>query len=199
MTASRTQHLIASAIILLVALFVGWISFTQEPAEAFLFPRLISIFFMLLALWNFTRAVMGLSKVGEGLSGETMRAIAPGLIVMLVYFFWAAKGYGKIAALEGTGLYDWVRRGLGFYTSSTIAFFTLYSIYDPEPLINLKAWVKRIIVTVIFMSVIFGLFAELLQVQTPRGLYDGDVIGIYQTILYPLKAVITFLANLVSG
>ncbi len=170
MTASRTQHLVASAIILVIALFVGWISFTQEPAEAFLFPRLISIFFMLLALWNFIRAVMGLSKVGEGLSGETMRAIAPGLVVMLIYFFWAAKGYGKVAALEGTGLYDWVRRGLGFYTSSTIAFFTLYTLYDPTRLTDGRAWIKRIIVTAIFMAIIYGLFALLLKVQTPRGM-----------------------------
>ena len=199
MTASRTQHLFASSVILVVAAWVCWVSINGEPAEAFLLPRLISIFFVFFAVWNFVRALMGLSKVGEGLSGAVARAIVPGLIVMLVYFFWAAKGYGRVAALEGTDWYEWVRRGLGFYTSSTIAFFLIYTIYDPAPVTSLKAWAKRIIVTVIFMSVIFGLFAELLQVQTPRGLYDGDAIGIYQTILYPLKAVITFLANLVSG
>ena len=199
MTASRTQHLLASGVILAVSAWVCWISISGEPAEAFLLPRLISIFFVFFAVWNFVRAVMGLSKVGEGLSGTVIRAIVPGLIVMLIYFFWAAKGYGRVAALEGTDWYEWVRRGLGFYTSSTIAFFLIYTIYDPESLMSLKAWAKRIVVTVVFMSVIFGLFSELLQVQTPRGLYDGDTIAIYQTILYPLKAVITFLANLVSG
>jgi len=130
MTASRTQHLAASSIILLVAGFVAWISFTQQPAEAFLFPRLISVFFVIFALWNFLRAAMGLSKVGEGLDAQTVRAIIPGLLVMLVYFFWAAKGFGKVAALEGHWLYEWVRRGLGFYTSSTLAFFTKFKRHE---------------------------------------------------------------------
>jgi len=170
MTASRTQHLVSSGVILAIALLVGWVSFTEEPAEAFLFPRLIAVFFMVFAAWNFVRAVMALSKVGEGLTGETARAILPGLIVMLIYFFWAAKGYGKVPALEGHWLYDWVRRGLGFYTSSTLAFFTLYTLYDPAPISDGRSWLKRIIVTAIFMAVIYGLFALLLKVQTPRGM-----------------------------
>ena len=152
MTASRTQHLIASSIILLVALFVGWISFTQQPADAFLFPRLISVFFMALAFWNFMRAVLSLSKVGEGLSAGIALAIAPGLIVALIYIFWAAKT-------------------VGFYGSSIVAFFTLYTLYDPAPLGDGRAWLKRIIVTVIFMAIIYGLFAMLLKVQTPRGMW----------------------------
>jgi hypothetical protein len=152
MTASRTQHLVASSIILLVALFVGWISFTQQPAEAFLFPRLISVFFMVLAFWNFMRAVLGLSKVGEGLTAQTALAIAPGLVVAVVYIFWAAKT-------------------VGFYGSSIIAFFTLYTLYDPTPLTDGRAWLKRIIVTIIFMAIIYGLFALLLKVQTPRGMW----------------------------
>ena len=170
MTASRTQHLLASGVILMVAAVVCWISFNGEPAEAFLLPKLISIFFVFFAVWNFVRAFMGLSKVGQGVSAGMARAIAPGLIVLLIYFFWAAKGYGKVAALEGTGLYEWVRRGLGFYTSSTIAFFTLYTLYDPARLTDGRAWVKRIIVTAIFMAIIYGLFALLLKVQTPRGM-----------------------------
>lgn len=152
MTASRTQHLIASSIILIVALIVGWLSFTQEPAEAFLFPRLIAVFFMLLAFWNFMRAAMSLSKVGEGLSGRTALAIAPGLVIAMVYVFWAAKT-------------------VGFYASSTATFFTLYTIYDPASLTDGRGWLKRIIVTTIFMAIIYGLFALLLKVQTPRGMW----------------------------
>ena len=170
MTASRTQHLGASATILAVAAVVCWVSFKGEPAEAFLLPKLISIFFALFAVWNFARAVLGLSKVGQGLDLGTAKAILPGLIVMLIYIFWAAKGYGRVAALEGSVLYDWVWRGLGFYTSSTIAFFTLYTLYDPTRLTDGRAWVKRIIVTAIFMAIIYGLFALLLKVQTPRGM-----------------------------
>ena len=34
------------------------------------------------------------------------------------------------------------------YGSSTIAFLTIFTLYDPSPLIDSKAWVKRLIVTV---------------------------------------------------
>ncbi len=152
MTASRLQHIISSGIVLLVATIVTWISFTQEPADAFLFPRLIAIFFIALAVWNFIRAISGLAKVGEGLDMKSFTNIVPGLLVMGVYVFFAAKT-------------------LGFYLASTIAFLLIFTIYDPARLDDVKAWVKRAIVTFVFMSVIYGLFALLLKVQTPRGIW----------------------------
>lgn len=152
MTASRMQHMVSSAIILLVAAAVTWISFTQEPADAFLFPRLIAIFFIGLALWNFIRAITGLAKVGEGLDWISFKNIAPGLLVVIVYVFFAAKL-------------------LGFYFSSTIAFLTIFTIYDPANINDAKAWLKRIIITIMFMTVMYGLFALLLKVQTPRGIW----------------------------
>lgn len=152
MTASRTQHLIASSAILAAALVIAWLSFTREPAEAFLFPQLIAVFFVILALWNFLRAFLGLSKIGEGMTSGTALAILPGLLVTLIYVFWAARTFG-------------------FFVSSTVAFFLLYSIYDPEPVTDGRAWGKRVIVTTIFMAIIYGLFALLLKVQTPRGLF----------------------------
>ena len=91
MTASRLQHIISSGIVLIVAALVTWISFTQEPADAFLFPRLIAIFFIGLAVWNFIRAVTGLAKVGEGLDMPSFTNIVPGLLVMSIYVFFAAK------------------------------------------------------------------------------------------------------------
>ena len=152
MTASRLQHVISSSIVLLVAAAVTWISFTQEPAAAFLFPRLISIFFITLAVWNFLRAAFGLSKVRSGLSMNETLNFLPGLIVALVFVFFAAKQFG-------------------FYVTSSIAFFAVYTIYDPAPLSSAIAWAKRIITTALFMAVMYGLFALLLKVQTPRGMY----------------------------
>ncbi|MEM7507371.1 MAG: tripartite tricarboxylate transporter TctB family protein [Pseudomonadota bacterium] len=152
MTASRFQHLIASGLVLAVAVIVGWLSFTQQPAEAFLFPRLISVVFVLLALWNFARAALGLSKVGEGVDMRLALTILPGLVVALIYIFFAAKT-------------------LGFYLASTIAFLVVYTLYDPVPVSDLRGWVRRIVITAVFMAVIYGLFAMLLQVQTPRGLF----------------------------
>jgi len=152
MTASKLQHIIASSIVMLVAAMVTWISFTQEPADAFLFPRLIAIFFIGLAVWNFIRAISGLAKVGEGLDLTSFKNIIPGLLVMGIYVFFAAKA-------------------LGFYLTSTIAFLLIFTIYDPARLDDGKAWLKRILVTLAFMVVMYGLFAMLLKVQTPRGIW----------------------------
>lgn len=149
---SRMQHILPSGIIAAVGLWVCWISFTQQPAEAFLFPRLISVVFVVLALWTFGKAVLGLSKVGAGISFDLAKAIAPGLIIGGIYIFWAAKTFG-------------------FYASTTAAFFILLTLYDPAPLSDIKGWVKRIIITAVVMAVLYGLFAALLNVYTPRGMF----------------------------
>jgi len=117
-----------------------------------LFPRLVSVVMLALAVWNFIRAAAGLAKVGSGLSLSTAKAILPGLIVMSVYVFFAAKY-------------------LGFYLSSLITFFVLFSLYDPGSHTELRVWVKRAVVSVLFMLVIYALFTLLLKVQTPRGIY----------------------------
>ena len=148
----RNQHIIASGVIATIGLTVAYISFTQEPAAAFLFPRLISSVFAVLAIWTFLKAVLGRTKVGNGLSGEAMKNLAPGLIVMVIYVFWAAKG-------------------LGFYTATAIAFFILLSLYDPAPHSAIKSWGKRMLITAGFMVVMYGLFAQLLYVFTPREIF----------------------------
>ena len=151
MNASRIQHTIPATVVLAIAATVTYISFTQEPAGAFLFPRLISIFFVGLAIWNFIRAALGMARVGGGLDFQTIKNILPGLIVMIIYIFFAAKN-------------------LGFYLSSWLTFMTLFTLYDPAAFSNSKAWAKRLIITTVFMIVIYLLFTSLLQVQTPRGI-----------------------------
>lgn len=148
----RLQHLAPNAIITALAAVVTWISFTQEPAAAYLFPRLISVFMLVLAIWSLARAVLGVSRVGSGLTLETALNLAPGVALILIYVFWAAKT-------------------LGFYTASTAAFLLLFTIYDPTPVTNLRGWIKRIVITAAFMAVIYALFTLLLKVQIPRGLY----------------------------
>ncbi|ABD54481.1 tripartite tricarboxylate transporter TctB family protein [Jannaschia sp. CCS1] len=148
----RTQHIIASGVIAAVGVTVAVISFTQDPAQAYLFPRMISSVFAVLALWTFGKALMGRTKVGNGLSGAAMRNMAPGLVVLLVYTFWAAKA-------------------LGFYTATTIAVFILISLYDPAPHTSPKTWGKRILITAGFMAVMYGLFALVLNVFTPREVF----------------------------
>lgn len=152
MNTSRMQHLAPALMVFVLAATVTWLSFTQEPAAAFLFPRAISVTFIVLASWNLFRAATGQSRVGSGISWKMARNILPGLVVMLALFFWAAKA-------------------LGFYTSSAIAFMLIYSLYDPARLDSGKDWIKRVITTALFIAVMYGLFALILQVQTPRGMF----------------------------
>ena len=145
----RVQHIIGSGVVAVVGVTVTYISYTAQPAEAFLFPRLISSVFVVLALWTFAKACLGWTKVGEGLSARQMLNLAPGLAVALVYIFWAAKG-------------------LGFYTATAGAFFILLSLYDPAPHGAVKTWIKRAVITAVFSIVMYLLFAQLLNVFTPR-------------------------------
>mgnify|MGYP000665584110 FL=1 len=146
---SRWQHIIPSGLVALVGIWICWVSFTQQPAQAFLFPRLISTVFVALALWTFAKALLGWSRAGDGISRRIFINILPGLVVLLIYVFWAAKA-------------------LGFYTAGTIAFFILLSIYDPAPHSKAKSWIKRAAITLGFLVVMYGLFAGVLNVFTPR-------------------------------
>lgn len=148
----RAQHIVASGLVALVGLWVAYISYTAEPAAAFLFPRIISTVFVTLAIWTFGKALLGRTKVGNGLSARALKNILPGLIVALVFVFWAGKA-------------------LGFYTAATLTFFMLLSLYDPAPHGEIKSWIKRIIITAGFLAVMYGLFAMLLNVFTPREIF----------------------------
>lgn len=150
MTARTLQHVFPSLAVLAIALVVGWLSFTQQPAAAFLFPRIISVVFIALALWNFARAALGLARVGAGIDRTTFLNLLPGVFVIGLYVLLGA-------------------RNLGFYTAGTLTFLVLYTLYDPAPLGSVRDWGKRILVTAAFMLVIYALFALVLQVQTPRG------------------------------
>ena len=147
--AGRTRHLVPAVAVLGIAATVAWLSFTREPADAFLFPRLISGVMLALAAWNAARAALGLSRVGAGIALAEIRTVAPGVLVMLVYVLFAA-------------------RELGFYVASFVA---LCSLHGPAPHARASSWVRRVLVALGFMVVIWALFTLLLKVQTPRGLF----------------------------
>ena len=149
---SRLHHIIPTGIIAAIGLWVAYVSYTQQPSEAFLFPRLIATVFVVFALWTFAKACMGRSRTGEGITWDMVKNILPGLIVMIVFVFLAAKG-------------------LGFYTATAIATMVLLTLYDPSPLSNMAAWGKRLIITAVFTAVMYGLFAKLLTVYTPREIF----------------------------
>ena len=128
------QHIIPSGVIALVGIWICYVSFTQQPAEAFLFPRIISVAFVALALWTFGKALLGWSKVGDGISAELAKNLAPGLILACVYIFWGAKT-------------------LGFYAATTVAVFLLISYYDGKSMTDFRAWTRRILITAVIMAV----------------------------------------------
>lgn len=152
MKASIAEHRLASGAILIVAAWVAYISFTGEPAEAFLFPRIISVVMLALSIWNFMRAITGVSKVGEGVSLALAKTIAPGMAIMLIYIFFMAKF-------------------LGFYVASICTFIAIYAVYDPASHLDVRSWVKRCAVAFIFVAIMYVLFAIILKVQTPRGMF----------------------------
>ena len=148
----RIQHIAASGVVAAVGTWVTYISYTQQPSAAFLFPRLIATIFLVLAVWTFVKACLGWTKVGTGITAGQFSNLLPGLIVALIYIFWAAKG-------------------LGFYTATAIAFFILLSFYDPNSHSEMKSWAKRIIITASFTIIMYLLFATLLKVYTPREIF----------------------------
>ena len=100
------QHVIVSGIIALIGIWVTFISYTQQPSEAFLFPRLISSIFAALAIWTFIKALLKKTKIGNGMSYNNFLKLLPGLIVMITFIFFAAKA-------------------VGFYTSSSFTVFLI--------------------------------------------------------------------------
>jgi len=149
---TRVQHLLPATVILVLALTVAWLSFTREPAGAFLFPRMIGSVMLLLAIWNFIRAAIGLARIGDGLSKSATINMLPGVILMAFFILFAAKFFG-------------------FYAASFMAFLSVYALYDPASHLSVASWIKRLLVASGFMLVIYGLFTLLLKVQTPRGMF----------------------------
>lgn len=150
--AGRLQQTIAAAIILAIGLWVAFVSFRVSDAQPYLFPQLISVVMVGLAVLALVRALRGANRTGSGMSFNQLAMIAPALTVMLAYVFVLIPVFG-------------------FYTAATIAFFVLYSLYDPSRHDRPATWLTRTVVTVGFMTLIYVVFNMGLRVQTPRGLF----------------------------
>ena len=151
LSASRMQHVAASSVVTAVGLWVAYVSYTQKPAAAFLFPRLISTAFVAFALWDFAQACIGRMKGGDGFSARSFSRLVPGMVIALIYIFWGANF-------------------LGFYAATAIAFYILLSLYDSSPHGEVKTWFRRLFITVCFVAVMYAVFDLLLKVYTPHGI-----------------------------
>lgn len=145
-----------SILIFVLSIIVAYLSFTQQPSEAFVFPRVISVIFVFLSFVNLAQSIFLRvscdSDSGLGISFLQLRNMFLGLLIMLLYVFWGS----------------WF---LGFYVSSGVCFFLLYSLYDSSGLFSFFDIFKRLLITLSFMCIIYGLFALVLRVQTPLGVF----------------------------
>jgi len=98
------------------------------------------------------KSIDGIIKSGNGLSAYMFKNMLPGVLISSVYLFFAAKFFG-------------------FYSATTIAFFLLLTAYDPASYSNMNSSVKRIIITACFIAIMYTLFAKILVVYTPRGMF----------------------------
>ena len=120
-------------------------SFRGAPAEAYTFPRLLSILLLIFcAAAALSRAEAAASAP---LDAATIKKIAPGIFIVVVY----------IASAET----------VGFYASAGAAFFALAFLYGRKPR---RVWVV-FAVSCAIMVALFGLFGLLLRAQTPRGFF----------------------------
>ena len=150
--AGRLQQSLPAALIVGLAVWVAYVSFNVDDPEPYLFPRLVSVGLVFLSGLALFQAVTGKARPTAGLNMEVVVNIAPALVVMAGFVFYAVEF-------------------LGMYTASTVAFLIIQILYDPSPHNEIRTWAKRIVVTVGFMAVMYGLFSLLLKVQTPRGLF----------------------------
>ena len=137
-----------AAIIAVLALVT---SFYNTDPEVYLFPRIAAVIIAILAAVLLVKVFLNRSNA------KTMkyalinwRTLLPGLTIGLVYLF----------ALEI----------IGFYVSSFLAYFSICVIYGKCEMTNRKRGIFKLIVSTIFMIVLFLLFWSLLHVRTPTGL-----------------------------
>lgn len=131
----------------------GFLSFYDTDAETYLFPRIIAIalfgFSVILLISNLqTSQASQKSNADEGKDGSFLK-ILPGLVIGLIYL----------------SLMDTV----GFYTSSFFVFLSFLLLYGKREMIDPKAFVKKVAVSVGFVFVLYLLFWQGLHVRTPTG------------------------------
>lgn len=140
----------ASMIGLLVAAVFTLASFYDTDPEVYLFPRIISIMLILLALIQSFLAYRRFSSTDQSRQVSiAWKGLMPGLLVTIVY----------VLVLET----------VGFYVSAFLAFLMIVSVYGKRAAIDKKAFVLKFGIGTILVCVLYFLFWSLLNVRTPTG------------------------------
>ena len=144
------KDLWASIIAIGVAMLFAIASFWGTDAEIYLFPRIISILLVFLALMQCATNFTKMTIKDENRQVEiAWKGLLPGLFISIAY----------VLALEI----------VGFYFSAFLAFMLFVSIYGKRAATDVKAFILKFIIGVVLISVLYGLFWHLLNVRTPTG------------------------------
>ena len=125
-----------------VAFCASW--FVDEP-EAYTFPRLVSILFLIFATANLIRSFFAESFSIDQFT--RLRPLLPGMALIALY----------IALAEH----------IGFYVSAALIYWSLAFAYSENH--NHRSALKSAVIALAVVAVLYLLFAILLKVQTPRG------------------------------
>lgn len=130
------------------ALLLLYASFSAEPADAYLFPRLSSV---LLAVFCLANAVLHFTTdKSSPVSLALCRRLAPGAAIIVLY-----------VSLAETA---------GFYPASVVACFSLCFCYSQSEG-RRRLWTSAA-ATVLVMGLVYFLFGILLQVHTPEAFWN---------------------------
>lgn len=147
----NTIHVVpVAALLLSIALYAAAVS--AENAEAYLFPRLLALCMCLISAMMVAAVLVAkLEHTGPPKPFIPWRRLWPALLIMIAFLI--------------------VAQDLGFYTSSWVAFLILATIYAPGSTLAAGSTIRRrLVISLIFIGVLYSMFALLLRVQTPTGL-----------------------------
>ncbi len=147
---SYNKEFWASVIALGAAVLFCVASFWNTDAEVYLFPRIIAILLLVLAIMQSITTFRNSSKTAEIKQAYiAWRGLIPGLIVSIAY----------VISIEF----------IGFYVGALLAFIILVSLYGKRSAMDAKAMALKLAIGLLLVCVLYGLFWHLLNVRTPTG------------------------------
>ena len=144
-----SRELAASVCAIVFAGVFAFGSFFDADPEVYLFPRIVCGFMIVLGLLQL------ISAISAGRSEHSKQVVInwgqllPGILVI--------------------GLFVFLSELFGFYVSAFLAFFAIVSLYGKRSAFDVKAAGYKLIVSTVFIAILYGLFWKLLYVRTPTG------------------------------
>lgn len=151
MTWLRSKESIAAIVSSVVALIALVSSFYNTDPEVYLFPRIAAVIITILAAVLILKVIK--SNSADKAESEKIfkwKTLLPGLAVGLIYLL--------------------LMEIIGFYVSSFLAYFSICVLYGKCDITDRKRGIFKLVVSTIFIIVLFLLFWNLLHVRTPTGL-----------------------------